>query len=142
MPTRLLAGAILLLSVSCGSTMPTAPTITNIAGTWTGPLTDNSAGPGTVTLTVSQSGVSLSGTWTITYQNTALNSALSMIGGNSGALSGSINGSTVAEVLTPTRAQACLYEVTATANGSSIAGTWVFNQGCLSPDGGNITVTK
>jgi hypothetical protein len=138
MPTCWVAGTIVLLSVPCGSSMPTGPTITNIAGTWTGPLTDNTAGPGIVSLTVSQSGISLSGTWTITYQNAALNSALAMIGDKSGALSGSINGSGVAEVLTPTRAQACLYEVTATADGSSIAGTWVFNQGCLSPGSGNI----
>jgi hypothetical protein len=80
MRTRLLAGTLLLLACSCGS--PTTPSITNIAGTWAGPLTDNIAGPGTVTVTISQSGTALTGSWTITYQDVALNNALSMIGGN------------------------------------------------------------
>jgi len=42
-----------------------------------------------------------------------------MVGDNSGTLSGNINGMAGVEVLTPTRAQACAYDITATVTGTA-----------------------
>lgn len=65
-----------------------------------------------------------------------------MVGDNSGTLSGNINGMAGVEVLTPTRAQACAYDITATVTGTSVSGTWASSFNCMSPDGGTIAVTK
>jgi hypothetical protein len=136
-----LAAAIALLVAACGGSS-TSPTPLNLAGTWYGSMTDLIAGQTTLQLVISESGATLSGTWTQTYPDINLNALETQLGNNSGTLSGSIDGTTVNLQLTPQRAQACYYPINFVATISAMNGTWTFDASCLTQDSGNASLTK
>ncbi len=104
----------LVVAAGCGDDLRTAPS-SLLAGTWTGAMTDNVAGPGTLRLTLSESPGSVTGTWATTFP----------AGDNGGSLGGSVNGSSLTLVLTPTSDPgSCSVQVFATINGDRITGTY------------------
>jgi len=109
----------------------------NLTGTWTGTIQDSVAGPGTILLTIAQSGTQLTGTWQTTFGDPANN--------NGGSLSGTVGGGTsIALVLTASRSQACSYTVAATRdedNDKHFTGTYAsFN--CALAQSGTIDVRR
>ena len=96
-----------ILGTSCGST-PTAPSLANVAGRWTG----TTCAPARITscvivVTISQEGSSLTGTWGKTASN--------------GTLTGTVSGSTVSLVLAGEFEPATL---TLSANGDQMSGAY------------------
>lgn len=140
-PRIALVAAAALLVVTCGSS-PSAPAPLDLAGTWNGSMTDSVAGPSTIQVVISQSGTTLTGTWTQTFPDSNLNALETQLGGNFGSLSGSTQATTVALLLAPQRSQACSYPIALTATTSTMSGNWTFDSSCLIVDGGTITLTK
>ena len=86
----IVAGLILFGAAGCGNDSPTAPTPPppfSFTGTWTGPVTiaGTELPPGTATVTITQTGSSLSGTWSTVYPTEPPLTT-------SGAFSGTANG--------------------------------------------------
>lgn len=135
-----LAAVMALLVAACGSS--TAPSGVNLAGTWYGSMTGLNAGQTVLQLVISQSGTTLSGTWTQTFPDINQNALETQFGANSGTLSGVIDGTTVDMVLTPKAAQACYYPVSFVATISTMNGTWSFDATCLTQDSGTASLTK
>ena len=128
-----LGAALALLASACKSSSPTAPPTPNTTGTWTGTVNDAIMGPGTVRLTITQSGSSIAGTWATTYATVTNN--------NGGSLTGTVNTSSVTATLIPAIATACPFHATVTLNGNSMSGTYApFN--CPVAVTGSITVSK
>lgn len=128
---------ICFLSTACGANKGTGPSSANpLTGTWTGTiqeLTIANVGPGTVRVTLSQSGSSLSGNWSSSYAVSAYN--------NSGAVTGTVNGASVNVTIAPSVPTACPSRITATANGRSLTGTYAaFN--CSVPSGGTVNLVQ
>lgn len=123
----------LLLLVSCGgSSGPTAPSVLQVVGTWSGTITSNQvAGNGPAQITISQSGSTLSGTWNATGPG----------GPDSGSMTGSVSGNAVTMTLQSSVPTNCPYNVTVTVNGSLMTGTYAaFN--CTVAASGGISLTK
>ncbi len=109
----------------------------NLTGTWTGTIQDSFAGPGTLLLSISQSGTQLTGTWQSTFSDTTNN--------NGGSLSGTVGGdNAIALVLTASRSQACSFTVAATRDGDNdnhFTGTYAsFN--CALAESGSLDVRR
>jgi hypothetical protein len=117
---------------SSGTTTPTAASF-SIAGSWIGSVVDNIAGTGVVRATIDQSGSTVSGTWSATYQNA--------IDNNSGTFTGDVSGNTVKMTLRPSLPNKCSFAVTATTDGSSISGTYAALS-CSIAVNGTINVRK
>src|ERR1700730_16605150 len=78
----------LAATLACGSSpSSSSPPTPSLTGTWVGTQTDSVVGTGNLQATLSQSGSTLSGTYTLSFPNPIFNS--------SGALSGTVNGSSV-----------------------------------------------
>jgi hypothetical protein len=114
-----------LLLTGCGATAPSS-----VAGTWTGSLVDALAGPATLQYTLSQSGSTLSGTWSSKFP-AAANPV-------TGTLTGTLSGSTVTLILAIDNSS-CQESVTATASGSTMTGTYS-DDNCGGGDGGTFTL--
>ena len=128
-----LAAALAVLATACGSSDPAAPSAPNVAGTWTGTVTDAVMGQGTVRLAISQTGSSLAGTWATTYANVTNN--------NGGSLTGTVSADNVTATLIPTTPTACPFNATATLNGRAMSGTYTaFN--CAMAVSGSISVSR
>ena len=136
--------AVVLLLTGCGggggstsAAPPVAPTTApaaTIAGNYSGAITDQIAGAGTVTLTLIQNGTAVAGTWASKFANAGFN--------NSGAVSGNTNGSQLGVNLTPSDPRACPFAVAAIVNGGSITGTYAVYNCPGVTDGGSVNVTK
>jgi hypothetical protein len=110
--------AIVVLSIAlarCSS--PASPSST---GTWSGQITDDISKTGTITLTMTQSGSSLSGTFAVTGLVQPLNN-------ESGSLSGNVASAATSMTLTPSDPGRCVLTVSATVSGSQM------NAGYASP---------
>jgi Big-like domain-containing protein len=112
------------------------------SGTWSGTNTDSAAscGPGTMILTLSQTGTSVSGMMSV---RCAPSSNSSTSGINS-TLSGRIAGATITMTTTP---QSVLtVNLTATANGNQMSGTYAYTacafQPCVQVSTGTFNLTK
>lgn len=107
-----------LLAGSCGEdgpTLPTVPSGPSLDGTWLGWFSSVSAGLRTATVTFFQTGVVLSGFWTI-FEND---------GSTSGTLTGTVVGSTVLLTLQPYDTAECsISMVVAIATATRMEGTW------------------
>lgn len=122
---RLLLIGVLFVS-ACGGG-PSGPSTTSVAGTWTGTVNDSLAGVVSASMTLAQSGATVSGTWAVS--------------GNSGSLAGSMSGSSLSAVLSPSNPLTCPYSLTATNSGSRLIGTYAaFN--CSIPISGSIALTR
>lgn len=118
-----LLGILLLLS-ACSS-------VPDYSGQWVGGANDTRAGYGQASLTISQSGSQLTGSWQIGFGG----------GVNSGSLQGTASGNAVNVQLFPSNPSACPFNVTATRSGDTMNGNYAaFN--CTGAISGTLNVTK
>ena len=140
---HVIVGLALCTVAACGggNSSPTAPTPPpptppppfSFNGTWTGPITSNVVGPGTATVTITQTGSSLSGTWATVYPDPMIQ------GGES--FSGTASGMSLSGTLSPSDPADCPYTINATVSGNLMTGTYAtFN--CTGVDSGSIMLTK
>ena len=105
----------------------------SFSGTWTGPITSNILGPGTATVTITQTGSSLSGTWATVYPDPTIQGA--------GSFSGTARGMSLEGTLSPSDPTDCPYTINATVSSNLMTGTYAtFN--CTGVDSGSIMLTK
>ena len=104
-------------------------------GTWTGPVTSNFPGipPGTGTITITQTGSSLSGTWATVYPDPTFN--------DSGSFSGTASGMSLSGTLSPSDPTDCPYTINATVSGNLMSGTYATFD-CTFAVSGSISLTK
>jgi len=103
----------------------------NYSGSWAGAIEDSVAGSGSVTVTVTQSGADLAGTWQAVFDS----------GTNGGSAIGIVNGSQVVLELQPASATACPYNVVATRSGDTLSGNYsAFS--CSISITGTLSITK
>jgi len=103
----------------------------NYAGQWTGTIQDSVAGSGVVSVTFTQSGSDIGGTWQATFA----------AGSNGGTAVGAINGAQVILELYPSSVSACPYRLVATRSGSTLSGNYAaFN--CTGTITGTLAITK
>ena len=122
--------AVVLLA-ACASS-PTGPTAFSYSGTWSGTINDSLGGPGTTSMTMSQSGSDIVGTWQATFTGG---------GNNGGTLAGVINGQEVLIEMYPSDPSTCPFAAVAQRSGSTLAGTYAaFN--CTVAVTGSVNVTK
>lgn len=129
---RRLAIAALALFSACSTDSPTAA-VSNVAGSWSGALTNTVVGNGTLTLTIVQSGNSLSGTYATTFPTS--------INNNSGNLTGTINGTQITATLSSSVAALCPSNLAAVLSSTSISGTTT-DHDCKGPASNTFTITK
>jgi hypothetical protein len=102
----------------------------SVAGTWTGSLVDALAGPATLQFTLSESGSSLTGTWSNKFP-AAANPV-------TGTLTGTFSGSTITLILAINNSS-CQQSVAGTVSGSTMTGTYA-DSNCGGGDGGTFTL--
>ena len=135
---HVIVGLALCTAAACGGgnsspTSPTPPPPFSFSGTWTGPITSNVLGPGTATVTITQTGSSLSGTWATVYPDPTIQGA--------GSFSGTASGMSLEGTLSPSDPTDCPYTINATVSGNLMTGTYAtFN--CTGVDSGSIMLTK
>jgi len=106
----------------------------SLTGTWTGTITDNLAGMGSLLLTISQTGGQLTGTWQATFTNSTNN--------NSGTLAGTVDGDAIALTLTSTQPQACSFTAVANRDGDDhFTGTYA-DSNCVRVENGTFDVRR
>ena len=117
---HVIVGLALCTVAACGggNSSPTAPTPPPFSfnGTWTGPITSNVVGPGTGTVTITQTGSSLSGTWATVYPDPMIQGA--------GSFSGTASGMSLSGTLSPSDPTDCPYTINATVSGNLMTGTY------------------
>lgn len=122
--------ALSTLLAACGSSGGGSASF-DYSGTWTGTIQDSVAGQGNVTLTMTQNGDDLAGTWESTFAE----------GTNGGSAVGVVNGNEVVLELHPSQATACPYNVVATRSGDTLSGNYsAFN--CTANVTGTLTISK
>ena len=136
------AGLILFGAAGCGNDSPTTPTAPtppppfSFTGTWTGPVTI--AGielpPGTATVTITQTGSSLSGTWSTVYPTEPPLTT-------SGAFSGTANGMALQGTLSQSDPDLCSYTINATVSGTVMTGTFA-TVNCTGSESGTVMLTR
>jgi len=135
-PALLAVLALSVLASACGGT-DSAPSnsnaTTSYTGTWAGTATSPIAGTGNIRVTMAQTNVNLSGTWSATYANIQNN--------NSGTLSGSVTGVSITLVLLSSVPSSCPYNLTGTRSGNTITGTFA-TVNCSGSSSGPFSVTK
>src|SRR5690242_13180433 len=102
----LMLAATVAASFACRDPAPTASDA--IGGDWRGTIVDSDAGTGSVSVSLTESGAGLSGTWSDTFADTSKN--------RRGTASGTIAAGTVSLFLTPDASIAC-------ASGATFSGT-------------------
>lgn len=123
--------ALVALLAGCGSKSPAAPS-NPLSGNYRGTL-NAASGVAQLSLSLSQTGGSLSGTYIANY--TSLGVSVS------GSLSGTANGSTITATLQPGDARLCPGNIVGQHSGATISGTYAaFN--CTVADGGTFNVTR
>jgi len=119
---------------ACAAKSSTAPTPAEIAGTWSGPLTDGLQGSGTLSLSLAQTGDSVTGTWSIAYANPANDVA--------GLVAGNVSGTSLSILLRPSSPPTCQFgpfEITATVTGTTaMSGSYSTVQ-CANGDSGTFS---
>jgi hypothetical protein len=126
-----------LVLVACHKSS-TAPATANVAGNWSGPISDALLGNGTLTFSLSQESTdSVFGTWTTTYANPANDL--------SGEVDGHISGlslTVVLKAIDPTTCQFGPIDITGQVSGAaSISGTFATIP-CAETDTGTFSVVK
>jgi hypothetical protein len=123
---------VVCLAGACGGSSPAAPSQASFSGTWKGTITSSLAtGSTPATLTLSQSGSSLSGTWNLVGPD----------GPTAGSLTGGAVGSLVAMTLTPGVQTQCPYTVNATVSNTRMTGVYAsFN--CTVVSSGSIDLAR
>lgn len=110
----LLAATPLVLAVACGgggSDGSSCEAPPDIAGAWSGSLTDDQAGGGTLALSFSQNECALGGTWQATFSSATFDS--------SGTITGSASGDTVSFTLLSPAPGTCGYHANGSLDGAN-----------------------
>lgn len=134
--TLALGLAALLSTASCGSS-PAAPTVLSLAGSWDGPGS-NQLGKHMISLTVAQSGTTLSGTVTTRPVDPVGTTCASCHMSKVGTFTGTISGSTLTLSMTfppgnaadPTPLCTTTMIVNTAVTGTSIAGPYTGTDTC------------
>ena len=115
---------------------PPPPPPFSFTGTWTGPITIAGAElpPGTATVTITQTGSSLSGTWSTVYPTEPPLTT-------SGAFSGTANGMALQGTLSPSDPDLCSYTINATVSGTVMTGTFA-TVNCTGSESGTVMLTR
>ena len=136
-PMRSLLLVAVLLVVGCGNDSPTAPTPPpfTFTGTWAGSVTWNveGLGPGMATVTITQTGTALSGTWATTYSDATRNSG--------GAFEGTATGMALSGRIFPGDPNLCPSTVNGTVRGDVMTGTHA-TYDCSVTAAGTLTLTR
>jgi hypothetical protein len=138
MPRLLPILALLCAGCHSSTTAPSAPSLT---GTWVGTTNDVLVGTADFSASITQSGSTLSGTYTSgAVQSNDLN-------GKTGTLTGSVAGSTVTIMFSPTapvpNGVSCPFSATVTVSGNQMTGTFTFPASALCvPLSGSINLTR
>jgi hypothetical protein len=129
---RMILGGVVCLTVACGGSAPAAPSPASFSGTWNGTITSSLAtASAPATLTLSQDGSSLSGTWNLVGPD----------GAATGSLTGGAIGSLLAMTLSPSVQTQCPYTVNATVSNDRMTGVYAsFN--CTVVSSGSINLAK
>ncbi len=125
--THCVLGLLLLAASACGPN-PNAPT--SLTGTWTGTVVSSFFGDQPFQLTLTQSGGSIAGSYTVSTPGFATS--------GSGSLTGTVQGTSLSLVL-PTGS--CLRTWTGTWSGTTMSGTYAATGTCGSPDTGTFNLT-
>jgi hypothetical protein len=135
----LIVGILLLGVTACGGST-TSPSDASVTGSWVGAINNTALGREDVSVTLAQSGSTLSGSWLTAYETTpAVN--------YSGQLSGTKTGAVISVTLTPAAlyaGNACSYTYNSTLSTATVmAGTFA-SFGCPNGivDSGTLTLTK
>jgi hypothetical protein len=134
-PKPRLLFAVLVAGLVWAGGCATSPSATGEAGAWAGTVVSTPFGSGTLVFSLSDSSGALSGTWTLSYPNTADN--------NSGSLVWTLNGSAVTLTLTPNVPvpASCVYNLTGTiTNTTSMSGSYA-TVNCTLADSGSFSAT-
>ena len=116
---------------ACGGDS-SGPAAFSYSGNWSGMLNDSIGGAGTTTVTMSQSGTQLVGTWQTTF---------AAGGTNSGTLQGTVRTNDVLIELYPSDPSTCPFALVAQRSGSTLSGTYAaFN--CTVAVSGTMSITK
>ena len=124
---------------ACAKKSPTAPVNANVAGNWSGPVSDALLGSGTVSFSLVQAANdSLSGTWATVFANPVHNL--------SGNVVGAISGSKVSIILKPASPPTCQYGpflfTGALAGTTLMSGTFASAIDCVVADSGTFSASK
>jgi len=118
---------LLALTAGCGGGSPSGPSATDFSGTWSGTATSNLAPSAPARITLTQSGNSLTGSWSA--------------GVNGGPLTGTVSGNYIAATVTPSDPTTCPFTMNATVSGNRMTGTYTtFN--CTAGFSGTIEASK
>jgi len=104
----------------------------NIAGSYSGTLTDSLAGGGSLSMSLTQNGIQLGGTYSSTYSNAAFNKI--------GPVYGFVSNSQVTIIGTPNPSNTCPFFGVGTLSGTTISGTYQAFQ-CSKSNTGTFTLT-
>jgi hypothetical protein len=130
-----IVGAVVL--VACGRKSSTAPTPADVVGSWSGPISDALLGPGTLSMSLTQTGDSVTGFWSTSFPDSAEDL--------DGYAAGNVFGPTLTVVLKPSNPPTCTYgpfDITAAVNGTmSMNGTFVTIQ-CAAADSGTFSASR
>jgi hypothetical protein len=129
-----IVGAVVLVACSKSST---APTPADVVGNWSGPLSDALLGNGTLSLSLTEIGDSVSGFWSTSFPDSAEDL--------DGSVVGHVTGATLSVELKPADPPTCTYgpfAITALVTGTtSMSGTFVTVQ-CAAADSGTFSTSK
>ncbi len=130
---------LLVTATACsGVSSPSRSTETtqaaNVAGTWAGSSTSNlTSGSIRLTITIAQTGTTLSGSWASSWPDP--------MSDNAGTLSGTVTGSTVLVTLNSGNPRLCSASATGVLSGNTMSGSYaaIF---CSVANGGLFTITR
>jgi len=141
MRTFWLFSAIVLIAVSTACTNSTTPSSTNLAGTWTGSIqytVTGTTGQQTITMSLQQSGSTVTGSYSATSQGFFSNANMTVTGTVSGTFTGVLN---FAPASNPNGCSGSM-QVTGTGSGNTV--TWTstsFTSTCGSLTPSSVTIT-
>jgi hypothetical protein len=123
---------------ACTAKSSTAPILTEVPGSWAGPISDAILGNGTLSLTLVQSaGDSLAGRWTTTFADSADDLG--------GSITGDVSGDSLSIVLKPDNPPTCQYgpfHATASLTGTTLmSGTYMTFE-CTVIDSGTFSAAR
>lgn len=132
----MVAGCIALAGCNASTTTPTAPTISNISGDYTGTMSDTKNGNGAATATLAQHGNAAGGAISATQGVTAVTAQVSLTIASTNAFSGAM-------VVDYTDGTTCSFSTLGTYNPSTsaLAGSYTAVTGCAG-DSGTYALTQ
>lgn len=130
---RLCSLGLVLVIAGCGGDGGSGPSQTpNLSGSWRGSARDSDFGTGTMTATLTQSGASLTGNWSVQFPD----------GLSTGTVTnGSVTGSNFVARLEPSDPTDCPLQANGSLSGNRLTGTYVTVQ-CTVNANGSFDLTR